>query len=258
MIPDLQAQEIVSRGSRSQALAGIYSPMADAWSVFGNQAGMADLNSIRVGGAVQNRFLVKELSTNACFVAVPVLGSTFAVSYCLFGKNQFRQEKAGFAYARRLGKYFKSGVNFNYYRLFLSEENRWVGTSGIELGIQYEKEKQFAIGMHLTNPYHTEIKMMSRNYHYQSSVIVGVLYHVSESYLLMTELENDFEGRLKAKAAMEYKLLSRINLRTGVSANPFLFSAGFGFLIGRMTIDMATSYQQVLGNSPSVSFHYQF
>jgi hypothetical protein len=48
-----------------------------------------------------------------------------------------------------------------------------------------------------------------------------------------------------------------MHIRAGVSGKPYLLSAGFGFVVKKLTVDMAISYHQYLGNSPSVSFQIQ-
>ena len=256
-IPSLSAQEIFIPGSRVQALAGTSTVLSDCWSVFGNQAGLAGIHRIELGGSFQNRFLVKELSTRAGLLVVPIQSSVFAVSLYQFGQNPFKQEKLGLAYARQISKQLSFGMQFNYYRLFFSEENRTIGSAGLELGFQYLLTRKLLLGTHLVNPYKTIVKTSSGEHRYPSLVNAGVLYHISESISLMTEIENNWTSHLIVKTGMEYHILDRVHLRVGVSGKPYLLSAGFGFMVKKLTVDMATSYNQYLGNSPSVSFQIQ-
>lgn len=255
---DLQAQGIFLPGSRVQALAGSSSVLSDCWSVFGNQAGLAVINKIEIGGSFENRFLVNELSTRAGLLVVPIQSSVFAVSFYQFGKIPFRQDKLGIAYARHLSEKLNFGLQFNYYWLFFSEENRSLGSAGIELGFQYLVTGQLLLGLHVVNPYKTTIKTSSGNFQYPSLINFGVLYHFSESFSMMSELENNLTTHLKVKTGMEYNIRDRAYLRTGISGKPYQLSAGFGFQVKKLTMDFATTYHQYLGNSPSVSFQIQF
>ncbi|MDP3643123.1 MAG: hypothetical protein Q8S54_08025 [Bacteroidota bacterium] len=254
---DLQAQEVFLPGSRVQALAGSSSVLSDCWSVFGNQAGLAVINRIEIGGSFENRFLVNELSTRAGLLVVPIQSSVFAVSFYQFGKIPFRQDKLGIAYARHLSEKFNFGLQFNYYWLFFSEENRSLGSAGVELGFQYLVTSQLMLGIHVVNPYKTAIKTSSGNFPYPSLINFGVLYHLSESFSMMSELENNLTNHLKVRTGMEYNIRNRIYLRTGVSGKPYQLSAGFGFHLKKLTMDLSTTYHQYLGSTPSISFQLQ-
>jgi len=256
--PLLEAQEVINPSSRVQALAGSSVGLSDCWSVFGNQAGMAGLERLEIGGSFLNQFLVSELSTRAGFFAFPIQSSVFAVSLYQFGKSPFRREKFGIAYARHLSERFSFGMQFNYYRLLFPEENRMFGSSGLELGIQYLVNKQLVLGGHIINPYKTKIRMSTGYFQYGTLINVGVIYHFSESFSMVSELENGFTRHLTVRSGMEYNFRNRIFLRGGVSGKPYQLSAGFGFQVEKLIVDLATSYHQYLGSSPSVSFQFLF
>lgn len=253
-----RAQEVFLSGSRYQALADASVGLSGCWSVFGNQAGLTGIQHPEIGGSFQNRFLINELSTRSGLLAIPVHSSVFAISLNQFGKIPFRQEKIGIAYAQRIFPKLNFGLQFNYYRIFLSEDNRSAGSTGIELGLQYLITNQLVLGVHVLNPYKTGINTLSGNYRYPSRINIGAAYNLSKSFNLSSELENAFNGHLTVKTGIEYIILERLYLRTGISSKPNQLSAGIGFQVKKLTMDMATSYNQYLGNSPSVSFQYQF
>lgn len=253
-----RGQEVFYPGSRYQALADASVGLSGCWSVFGNQAGLARIKRPEMAGSFQNRFFVPELSTRSGLLVFPVQSSVFAVSLYQFGEIPFRHEKLGIAYSRQLFPQLNFGFQFNYYRLFLAEDNRSVGSAGVELGVQYLLTDQFVLGFHILNPYQTEVKMLSGNFQYPSRMNFGALFHPSDSFLITSEIENDFSSYFRVKAGMEYIILETLSLRTGISGKPYQFSAGFGFRIKKLMMDMATTYNQYLGHSPSVSFQYQF
>lgn len=253
-----EAQEIFTPASRSQALASASATLNDSWSVFGNQAGLAEIKRPVVGGTFQNRFLVKELSTHAGLFICPVQSSVFAFSLYQFGKTAFRQEKLGIAYARSLNPRLHAGIQFNYYRYFLADENKGVGTYGIEMGFQYHLKKNSILGFHVLNPYKTVIKTYSGEYKYPMRYSLGSWVQLSNSFGLVTELEKQLDYPLIVKTGFEYDIRHKLMLRTGFSANPFQLTAGMGFEVKHLKIDLAVAYNQYLGNSPSASFQYQF
>jgi hypothetical protein len=252
------AQDVFQPSARYQALAEINSPLSDGWSVFGNQAGLAGVEHPEIGGSFQNRFLISELSSVAGYLAIPVNSNVFAVSVYQFGKVPFRREKYGLAYARTVFSKLKVGFQFNYYRLFLSEDNRSAGTAGLELGLQYILNSKVVAGLHVLNPYQTGIKLYSGKFSYSSLIQLGILYQVSDSFILLSDLENDFDNQLRIKVGLEYRVLQNLCLRLGSSGKPWQFTAGFGFKLKKLSIDLASKYDQYLGSSPAVSFQYQF
>jgi hypothetical protein len=254
----VQAQEGQLVGSRSQSLAGITAPLFDGFSIFGNQAGLSSVHELQIGVVIRNRFLVNELSSNAFFVVLPVQSSAFGFSFYQFGKNLFRQQQLGLTYAKKLGINFSAGVKFEYNRLFFSEENRWAGAAGVESGFQWRFSNQFDFGFQLVNLYRTGIRLNLQQFYLPGFAKLGTCYRATDGCSLLAELVKGWGKPLQVKGGIEFNLLNRVHLRTGVSGKPFEFSAGFGFTVENLVIDLATSYHQFLGHSPSVSVYYQF
>lgn len=252
------AQETYPESVRASALAGSYASLDGYWAIFGNQAGLAAVEKSALGGSFQNRFLVKELSSGSGFFVLPVQSSVFAVSVYQFGKTSFRHEKFGLAYARKLSPRLRFGLQFNYHRLFMAEENKSAGTYGLELGFQYLLNDRLTMGFHSRNPYKISIKTLSDELRYPSIYSLGAYYRLSESFGWITELGKDLTKPLLLKSGFEYSIREQLFLRTGISGKPYQLTAGLGFAANRLKIDIAVAYNQYLGNSPSVSFQYQF
>lgn len=253
-----KAQEVFLSGSRSQALAGLSASLADCWSVFGNQAGLAQIKKLTIGGTFHNRFWIKELSSSSGLFVLPVNASVFALSIYQFGQTSFRQEKLALAYARSLNPRLDIGIQFNYYRYFLDEENRSMGTPGLELGFQYRLTDQLLLGLHALNPYKTSLQTLSGEYSYPSIYNLGAFIQLSESFGFATELQKDQLHPISLKTGLEYDIANRLFIRTGIAGKPYQLSAGMGFEVNKLKIDLAVAYNQYLGNSPSFSFQYQF
>lgn len=253
-----QAQEVFVPAARAQSLGGVTVCLHDSWSVFGNQAGLSTIKHPLVSGTFQNRFLMKELSARAGFFILPLHSSIFAVSVYQFGKISFRQEKYGISYARSLTPRLHIGLQFNYYRFFLAEENQSIGSYGIEAGVQYQLTPKILAGIHTLNPYKTGFNTRSGEYHYPSAINMGAAVKISESFDLFTEIEQYISLPVNVKTGIEYTIMNKLYLRTGISGKPNQLTAGMGFEVKKMKIDLAVAYNQYLGNSPSASFQYQF
>ena len=253
-----KAQDVFCSGSRFQALSDASVGLSGCWSVFGNQAGLAGISRAVVGGSFQNRFLVNELSTRAGLLVLPIQSSVFALSLSQFGQIPFRQEKFGLAYARKIFPKLNYGMQFNCYQLFLSEENRSISSFGAELGVQYLLSKRLVVGFHVMNPYQTGVELNSGMFLYPSLIKVGTFYTVSDLFSLTAELENNLDDRFRFKTGFEYNIREKLFVRVGISGKPYQLSSGIGFQMKTITLDLASTYSQYLGNSPSVSFQFQF
>ena len=253
-----KAQEIFQPYSRSQALANSTVCLSGCWSVFGNQAGLAQIANPEVGGSYQSRFLVNELSARAGLFVLPVQSSVFAASFYQFGSSPFRNEKFGIAYARQISPHLSFGLQFSYYRLFFFEDNQFAGSSGLELGVQCQVSEKLIAGLHILNPYQTQIETISGDYRYPSAINGGVLFHLSDSFSLTSEIEHDLIHHFTFRNGFEYSLNDKLFLRAGIFGKPYQLTSGVGFKLKKLTIDIADSYHQYLGSSPAVSFQYQF
>jgi hypothetical protein len=245
-------------GARNQAMAGASVGLSGCWSVFGNQAGLAELTRVEVGGSFQNRFLITELSTRSGLFVFPVQSSVFALSFSQFGRNPFSQEKFGLTYARQIFPKLNFGLQFNYYLVLLSEDYRNAGAAGVELGAQYLISEQLILGLHLLNPYQTGVNTVNGTYDFPSSVNFGLCYHFSDEFSVSSEIENDWSSHFMLRTGMEYSIFKKFFLRAGFSGKPYQYSGGMGFHVRKISFDLAASYHEYLGSSPSISFQYQF
>ncbi len=253
----LSAQYPTRAGARPEALAGSYAALSGASSVFGNQAGLAGVSRPEFMCTYTNRFLLDELSSRSGQFVLPILNSVFAVSMHQFGKGTYKNEQYGFAFARKLSSNFHFGLQYNYSRVFMPEDNRFAGTSGVEFGIQYLAGNALVIGMHAKNPYQSKIETLNSKFSYPFQLNFGVYYPLSELFAITSELEYRTDVPLIFRTGLEYQVLENFYIRSGVSAKPYLFSGGIGFNLKKLCIDLASSYHPFLGNSPSVSFQYQ-
>jgi hypothetical protein len=254
----VRSQEIFSSGARNQAMAGASVGLSGSWSVFGNQAGLAQISHTEIAGSFQNRFLINELSTRSGLVLFRVQSSVFAISFSQFGKSPFHQEKFGLSYARQIFPKLNFGLQFNYYLLYLSEDNRNAGAAGLELGAQYLASDRLVLGLHLLNPYQTGINILSGTYYYSSLINLGLNFHFSDEFSVATEIENDWNKHFKVRTGLEYSIFDQFYLRAGFSGKPYQFSGGMGYQAKKISIDLAVAYHEYLGSSPSISFQYQF
>lgn len=243
-------------GARSSAIGGASVSLSDLWSVQNNQAGIGFQKTF-VGGIVyQNPFMMKELSTKALGLALPVKGGTFGILVSNFGYSVYSETKAGLSFGKSFGEKISAGISLDYFGTSISEygkKNSFVA----EVGMQAKPIKNLTLGFHLFNP--TRTKLASYNDERIPTIMrLGFDYKFSEKVFIAVETEKDIEKKATMKAGLEYKLIKELYLRAGVSSNPSLSCFGIGINFKQFKLDLSSTYHSTLGFSPQVGLIYQF
>jgi len=251
------AQNLASpiAGARGAGMANASLTFADIHSIFANQAGLAFVKKTSAMAASERRFNLSHLSTFLAAVAVPTRSGTFGLAVHYFGFDAFNEQKIGLAYARKLLKNFSIGLQFDYLNTKVAE----YGSKGVltfELGFLLRATKKIQLATHLFNPARTEL---ANGENLPTTFSFGGSFRPSEKVVLVVEVEKDISFDARVKAGIEYQVVEEIFLRTGISTEPAQASFGLGFKIKNgLKIDVASSYHQVLGYSPSVGLSFQF
>ena len=87
----------------------------------------------------------------------------------------------------------------------------------------------------------------------------GFSYQPSKKLQLLGEIEKSLMQAIVYKAGVEYKPVESFSLRLGSSLNRRSISFGVGYqLKSVLTVDIGSTWQQVLGWSPHVGILYSF
>ena len=244
-------------GGRSVAMGGASVALSDSWSAHNNQAGAAWLKESSASLGFQNQFLLKELMSQQLALAIALKAGTIGIFMSPFGNNQYNELKAGLSFARKFGKHFSAGVQMDYLRIHIMDEYGSKNLFSCEIGLQYHAGQNMVIGVQIVNPVPVKITEHPPEL-LPSALCAGLAYKISEEFLATLEIEKDLVHRPALRAGAEYHVAKPVCARIGVSTNPVSFSFGFGLKYGKLTIDMASGYQQSLGFSPSGSICYSF
>ncbi|MBI4930682.1 MAG: hypothetical protein HY841_07965 [Bacteroidetes bacterium] len=252
----LLATENQPLGSRSSGLGNASVSLADVWAVQNNQAGLGFQKTFIGGVVYQNPFMMKELSTKALALALPVKGGTFGILVSTFGYPVYNETKAGLSFGKSFGEKISAGISLDYFGTNISEygkKNSFVA----EAGIQAKPLKNFTIGAHIFNL--AKAKLVSYNDERIPTIMrLGFDYKFSEKVFIAVETEKDIEKKAMIKAGLEYKLIKELFLRAGVSSNPSLSCFGIGVNLKQFRLDISSTYHSTLGFSPQVGLIYQF
>ena len=88
------------------SLANASSTFNDVWAFHDNPGALADVDKVSVGISYENRFLLKDLQSQAIAVSIPLKVGVLSFGGNLYGYSQYRPYKAGVGYSMKLSEVF--------------------------------------------------------------------------------------------------------------------------------------------------------
>lgn len=245
-------------GSRPAGMGNAFVSQYDVFSVYHNQAGLADLGRTSISFFYENQFLVKEMSVRAGVLTFHTGSGNFAVQYNSFGPPQWRESNIGLAYSRYLSKKLSVGLQLNYFGTRLPELNRSVSTYSFEIGAIYHLTNKTFLGAHIANPYAPNITTLNYSETIPWRITIGGHTNFTKEFTLAYQIETIQSEIPIAQIGAQWEATENVFLRGGFNTGPARFFAGFGYVSSFFTIDAAFSYHQFLGYTPSVSLIFSF
>ena len=239
-------------GARAAGMGNITTVTSGFWSLYNNQAGLANYKNISAGIYYENRFMLQALSLKALGFVIPTNSGVFGVSYSNFGYSIYNENKLGLAYAKSFGKKISVGIQLDYLHTHINDDFKDKSVITFEAGFQAKLTDDFCVGVHVFNPLNAKINDY-KNERIPAVFKLGIAYLISKDVICLFEIEKITAQNPNIKAGMEYKILSKAYIRIGFMSDPATFTFGFGLKIKKLRFDIAASYHQVLGFSPKTS-----
>lgn len=244
-----QSAEILSMGETAFA-------RKDINALFGNQAGLTHLTSASISVNTERKFNIGELGSHTVGFAIPSNAGSFGLVVNYFGFSEFNEQKIGLAYARKLGSRFSIGAQFDYIGTRIKEFGN-ANTYTVELGILASITKQVDLGAHFFNPIAVDRGVEGEPL--ESILSFGLNYRPSKNLSLLADVEAELDFTPRYKIGIDYSFSDIFNLRIGAHTEPTTLSLGLGLKLGdNFKIDVATSYQTILGITPGIGLRYDF
>lgn len=247
------AQPSLPAGAKGAGMNDVGVTFQDIYSGFTNQAGLAYIHQTSFAIFGEQRFLLAGLNSFAATTALPTKSGTVGLVLQYFGFETYNEQKIGLAYARKLFDQVALGVQFNYLNTRITE----YGTKGVisaEVGLQANITQQLRLGVHVSSPFSVAITDEDI---VPTILKLGLAYEWSKKVMVAAEVEKDMDYPPILKLGINYKIVDKLSLRAGVGSNPVRNSFGIGIHLKNLTIDVASSFHQILGFTPSVSVIYE-
>lgn len=245
-------------GARNTAMGNASATLSDHFSVFSNQAGLGNVENIAVGISTERKFFMNALSQHSLAFALPTGSGTFGLSMSYFGFSSYKENKIGLAFGKKFSENITAGIQIDYLNISIPEYGAKSAFT-FEGGLIAKITKELKVGVHLYNPLRLKLTEVFDKVERIPTIIKGGLaYEPSEKVIVAIEAEKDIDQKPIYKAGIEYKVVDKLHLRTGISTNPTMNSFGIGLNLKNLKIDIASTYHYVLGISPGLSLSYVF
>jgi hypothetical protein len=225
-----------------------------------NQAAWGNLNCINVGVGYNSKFMLKELSDRYISFAMPVSkdAGVFGLNLNQYGYSQYNITKAGLCFARNFSPDFSVGLQFDAFHVGTADEMYGNATAfTFECGFLYRLNNKISLGTAILNPVQAKLSKYTQE-QLPVSLALGMSYQPSKVLLLSADIVKEQFHPASLRAGFKYLISESLILRGGFSSAYFSVSGGVGVRFNTLTVDISTSYHQVLGISPSVTISYAF
>lgn len=251
------AGERTAAGPRAAGMGFASVTLADGWSPANNPAASAFTDRITLAIGGYNRFLLKELSSEQFSLSVPAGSGAFGLCATGTGFSSYREVNAEVTYGRRFGKEFAAGIGIGILQIRQSDDYGGTTRPVCSAGLLWLASRELTLGLQLLNPVPVKLSQSGRET-LPPTLCAGLSWRFVPAFQVIAEVEKDLADKPVLRIGAEYAAGKAACIRAGFGTGPVLFSFGCGFTVGRLTIDAAGWYHQLLGFSPSASLTFTF
>ena len=244
-----QAQPYTSLSAYSQK-------QNDPLSFTGNQAALAQTKHAGIGVFGERRFMLKETSVYTLATAIPTRLGNIGVQINYAGFKNFRENKIGLAYARKLGKLVDVGVQFNYYGYSIPAYGK-ASAINFEIGAIFHLTDKLNAGIHVYNPVGGKLGKNSGE-KLASAYKVGLGYDASDKFFISSEIIKEEDKAVNVIAGLQYQFTKQFFARAGFISETGSAFAGAGIGWKNLRLDISSSYHPQLGFSPGILLLMRF
>jgi hypothetical protein len=242
------AFEEIPAGSRAFSMANASAAFPDPFCLYINPSALAVNSGISAGTFATRLFGLPEMTFACCELNVGRLG----VSASSFGSDAYREATLA------LGCGFRSQnmcVGISAKEMLLSIKRYGSDAAlGIDVGVTAvasEKLTVAASGKNVNLPRIgrclEEIPLVLR---------IGSAMHLADGVTLCMGLSKEGRAGLNFSSGQEFSVRPDFLLRAGISTQPFTFSAGFGLLLDRFSVEYSLSSHRPLGLTHGMTIVY--
>ncbi|WP_420316034.1 hypothetical protein [Ekhidna sp.] len=242
-------------GGRSAGMAGASLTLGDEYSLFNNIGGLGRFENHAAFAAYQNRYGVTEFQVvGAGAVYASGIGNA-GIGFYKFGDDLYSEQRLHLAFGNKIQMVSLGiGIDLLQYNISTVGTNRALA---IQFGGIAEITSQLRFGAHIFNLNQAEISNETGE-KAPTVMKAGMSYLPSDELIFNVEVEKDLEFDEVFRAGIEYQIVDKVFLRTGISTKPFMGAFGLGFHPKSLKFDYGFSNDSRLGSIHELSVSYNF
>lgn len=243
-------------GARSEGMGHANTTLVDEWSILNNIGGISGLEKGSVFFGYNRFFNIDGFDKVAVGIIQPFGFGSVGVSAFRFGDQLYSEQMLSSAFGNKIG-FVRLGFRASYYQMRIDE----FGTSSafqFDLGGIVELLPSISFGAYISNFTASKLNNVEKS---KLPVImkVGISYQPTEDIILNLDVHKDVDFGPEVRGGLEYRIIEKVYVRTGLNSKPFKAYFGGGLTFGRFKVDYAVTSHQYFGIShqASVVFAYQ-
>lgn len=148
------------------------------------------------------------------------------------------------------------GVQFNYNSIKVAGYGTAVAIS-FEAGAIFHLTDKLNFGVHVNNPVGGKYNK-GENEKLPFVYTAGLGYEASDKFFVSTEIQKEEDQPVNVNAGLQYKFLSQLSARAGISTATSSYWLGLGVMIKDLRVDAVAGYHPQLGITPGLMLLYNF
>ncbi|MEM9991617.1 MAG: hypothetical protein AAF738_07620 [Bacteroidota bacterium] len=245
----LEGQNAGQGSARGNAMGGLHTLFQDTNSLFGNAAGLAQLQKVSGISYAERRFWASPIHHFGVGVATPSQWGVFGLSLHRFGIEVFNEQKIALRYARTINSGLSIGGQFDILHFNIAEYGT-ITSVAAAIGLQTRIHETLRMGINIYSPNKV---ILADNFVLPNIYQIGLAYTPSNKTFLALEAEKSIDAPLRIKAGLEYQTTARFYMRLGVATSPTTTSFGISVLTSQgLQLDVSATHHPVLGITPSI------
>ncbi len=246
-----------NQGGRFTSMGNASAAVKDLWSVNANPAGITGQEKPAAGINYTRFFYGEELSEQNLVFVLPFGNNYAGISLNRYGINEFNEIKAGVALAKKFGGNFSLALKANIHQLKISNYGNTT-TFSIDVGANYTFSDQIAFGFYVNNPSVQKYKATIIAAPIPTILHFGASYEPSNKVIIAANIAKAIDEKFDVSLGVDYKLLTALSLRGGLSAKPFKQYFGIGLNYDHFLLDIAVESHPKIGYTPQIGLAYAF
>jgi hypothetical protein len=242
---------------RASGFANAAVTLNDQWAIFNNVAGLAWIDKTYLMSVYDNRFSMSGFNTVlAGMVGVNKWGVAGGWTISQFGSDVYRETNLSLGLSHKLGN-VSIGLRANYFQMSIEG----LGTRRrilLEFGGVMQLSKTLWLGAHIYNFNQAKVADFQDE---RLPVVMkaGLSYRPTNKVMINLETEKDINFPQTIKLGIEYKIVSSLALRTGISTQPFIQSYGveFSYYAFNILYTLSTHAQLLPSHQIGIAYHFR-